>query len=43
MSKFAAKQSSGKERIKAAVVLNMPQKVGKSSELMPALTDTMEG
>lgn len=38
-SKVAATQPGSKERIRVAVSSNVPQTVGKSSALIPALTD----
>ena len=43
MLKVGAWQPWGRERIRAAVVLNVPHAVGKSSEETPALTDWIVG
>jgi hypothetical protein len=43
MSKVAARQPGGRERIRAEVLSNVPQAVGKSSALIAALTERKLG
>ena len=43
MSNVAAKQPGGNERIRSRVLEKVPYSVGKSSELMPAFTDAING
>ena len=42
MSKVAAVQPGGSERMRAAVAANVPHSVGKSSEQIKLLTDGVE-
>jgi hypothetical protein len=43
MSKVAATQPGGRERMSFAVLWKVPHNVGKSLEFISALTDMMEG